>query len=171
QGDAEAVPVLMQLLADPEVEVRILAAQGLKRAAGTPSASLAVPRLLEALATEEDTEIRFVLEDTLKAIDSDAAERAGLQVHRPAGSRSGRGGLLRTHRGARPSPVVLHQAAGPARRARPSAGCAFGECHLRGRSGIASGATGQQTRGANEKSRRCSFGVAQSPEKPTTGQL
>jgi hypothetical protein len=75
QGNAAAVPVLLELLIDTEVQVRVLAAQGLKEAA----AKITVPQLVAAWAAEDDLDVRLVLADALKFLDRDAAERAGVR--------------------------------------------------------------------------------------------
>jgi hypothetical protein len=65
-GNAEAVPVLVELLQAPEANVRIIAAQGLEEIG--PSASEAVPALQRALR-DEDQEVAQASRQALRAIN------------------------------------------------------------------------------------------------------
>jgi hypothetical protein len=75
QGDVEAVPVLLELLKDPEPQIRLVAAEGL--GAVGPPASVAVPHLFDALP-DVDSDVHREIEDALFRIDIEAAHRAGL---------------------------------------------------------------------------------------------
>ena len=75
QGSPGAVPVLLDLLADPNAEVRVFAAEGLGRVGG--KAKGALPALFRAVQDPDD-DVRREAEDALFRIDWGAARRAGL---------------------------------------------------------------------------------------------
>jgi HEAT repeat protein len=70
------VPVLVELVKDPEGKNRRLAAQGLKVVG--PDARSAIPALIEALA-DGDPKVRIVVEAALNAIDPEVADGAGVR--------------------------------------------------------------------------------------------
>jgi HEAT repeats len=76
EGDAEAVPVLVELLRSKDSNVRRLAAQALQRSA--EHANSAVPDLIIAL-DDEDRFVRIQAEQALFRIDPEAAQGAGLE--------------------------------------------------------------------------------------------
>jgi HEAT repeat protein len=71
------VPVLMNALHDPRPDVRINAVRALVQFG--PKARLAVPALLEILSTAQDGTQRSHAEYVLKAIDPEAATKAGVK--------------------------------------------------------------------------------------------
>jgi hypothetical protein len=76
EGDLEAVPVLIALLADADPKVRRVAVQGLEWVG--ERAKAAVPALLEAL-DDPDEWVRRDAEQALFRVDREAAEKAGLE--------------------------------------------------------------------------------------------
>jgi HEAT repeat protein len=71
------VPVLMNALHDPRPDVRINAVRALVQFG--PKAKLAVPALVEILSNAQDGMQRSHAEYVLKAIDPEAAAKAGVK--------------------------------------------------------------------------------------------
>ncbi len=86
-GDPESIPVLTELLSDPDPKVRQIAIQGLSYV-GTPAVS-AIPALMEAL-DDEDDEIRRDAEQALRWIDLDIANQVGVESSMPLPIRGSR---------------------------------------------------------------------------------
>src|SRR5262249_53218012 len=76
EGDAEAVPVLIELLRSRDRQVRLIAAEGLERVGA--KADAAIPALTNALS-DADADVRAQAGQALYRIDRDAARRVGLE--------------------------------------------------------------------------------------------
>ncbi len=82
RGDADAVPVLRELLHHPSPNVRLVAVYGLRCVwIKSPEAAAA----LASAASDGDVTVRVAARVALRAIDPDAAARAGFPVSDPAG--------------------------------------------------------------------------------------